>query len=163
MKISQIMKRQVVSIPESASIGEAAALFINHHVGILPVVDGSSRLVGLLLLGDVLSLVLPDFVQLMEDFDFVHDFGAVEARRLSPEAMARPVSQVMQEPICVQETSGLLRTFALLYHHRLADVPVVAPDKRLVGIVSRVDVGTALLASWQSTVSPAQGKDSAKP
>ncbi len=163
MKISQVMKREVISIPVSASIGEAAVLFLNHHIGMLPVVNESSRLVGLLPLSDVLDLVLPDFVRLMEDFDFVHDFGAVETRRLSPETMARPVSQVMQEPVCVEETSGLLRTFAMLYHHRLTDVPVVTTDKRLVGIVSRVDVGTALLASWQSSASLTEGKEMKKP
>lgn len=163
MKISQVMKRDVISIPASASIGEAEALFINHHIGVLPVVDTSSQLVGLLLLSDVLNLVLPDFMRLMEDFDFVHDFGAVEARRLSLETMARPVNRVMQPPVCVEETSGLLRTFALLYHHRLSDVPVVTTGKRLVGIASRVDVGTALLASWQSSTSRAEGKEMKKP
>ena len=163
MKISQVMKSEVISIPASERIGEATALFINHHIGMLPVVDASSRLVGLLLLSDVLNLVLPDFVRLMEDFDFVHNFGAVEARRLSPAAMTRPVNQVMQPPVWVEETSGLLRAFALLYHHQLTDVPVVTTDKRLVGVASRVDIGTALLTAWQSSALSAEEKEMKKP
>ena len=149
--ISDCMKPNVVSITASASIGQAAALFAVRHIGTLPVIDSTGRLVGLLTLRDLLALVMPDFVRLMEDFDFVHDFGAVETRRPSPETLSRPVREVMQPPISVEQTCGLLRASALLRHHDLLDLPIVNPDGRLVGIASRVDIGTALLASWRTT------------
>lgn len=148
MKIVQVMKRSVVSIRSSASIGQATAVFVAQHVGTLPVVDDAGRLIGLLPLGSVLELVMPDFVRLLKDFDFVHDFGAVEARQPSVEALARPVQEVMAEPVAVEEDCGLLRAFALLRQHNLSDLPVVATDGRLIGIVSHVDVGTALLVRW---------------
>jgi CBS domain-containing protein len=151
MKISDCMKHNVISITASASIGQAAALLAVRRIGTLPVVDGTGRLVGLLTLRDLLTLVMPDFVRLMEDFDFVHDFGAVEARQPSPETLSRPVQEVMQPPISVDKTCGLLRAAALLRHHDLLDLPVVTPDGRLVGIASRVDIGAALLASWRTT------------
>ena len=148
MQISDCMKRDVVSIPLSASIGQAAALFAARHIGLLPVVDDSGRLVGLLQLRDLLALVMPDFVRLVDDIDFVHDFGAVDARQPSPETLARPVREVMQPPVSVEETCGLLRAIATLRQRDLHDVPVVTPDGRLVGIASRVDIGTALLTDW---------------
>jgi CBS-domain-containing membrane protein len=154
LKIRDCMKRDVVSISVSASIGQAAALFAAQHIGMLPVVDETGRLVGVLPLHNLLALVMPDFVRLVEDFDFVHDFGAVEATQPPPETMARPVREVMQPPNSVQETCGLVRAFALLHDYDLADLPVVSPDGRLVGIASRVDIGTALLASWRT---PSQG------
>jgi CBS domain-containing protein len=119
----------------------------------LPVVDNAGKLVGVLQLRDLLSLVMPDFVRLLEDFDFVHDFGAVETHRPSPEMISHPVSEVMKPPISVQETCGLLRAFALLRHHDLHDLPVVTADDRLVGIASRVDIGTALLSGWRASES----------
>jgi CBS domain-containing protein len=111
----------------------------------------------MLILGDMLNLVMPDFVRLIDDFDFVQDFGAAESRKPSLEVLARPVKQVMQEPVFVEETSGLLRAFALLRQHGLHDLPVVATDGRLVGIVSRVDIGTALLVDWGTLSSHHQG------
>ena len=150
MKISDCMKPNVVSITASASIGQAVALFAVRHIGTLPVIDSTGRLVGLLTLRDLLALVMPDFVRLMEDFDFVHDFGAVETRLPSPETVSRPVREVMQPPISVEQTCGLLRASALLRHHDLLDLPIVTPDSRLVGIASRVDVGTALQAGWRT-------------
>jgi len=152
MRISDCMKPNVVSITASASIGQAAALFAVRHIGTLPVIDGTGRLVGLLTLRNLLALVMPDFVRLMEDFDFVHDFGAVETRQPSPETLSRPVREVMQPPISVEQTCGLLRASALLRHHDLLDLPIVTPDSRLVGIASRVDIGTALLASWRTSL-----------
>ena len=151
MTLSDCMKRNVVSILVSATIGEAAELFAARHIGLLPVVDKAGRLVGVLQLRDLLALVMPDFVRLVEDIDFVHDFGAVEARRPSPEALGRPVREVMQAPISVDETCGLLRAFAVLRQNDLHDLPVVAPDGRLVGIASRVDIGVALLIAWSAS------------
>jgi CBS domain-containing protein len=115
MNVGDCMKQGVVSISASASIGQAAALFVTRHIGTLPVVDGAGRMVGLLTLRDLLVLVMPDFVRLVEDFDFVRDFGAVETRRPSPETLARPVREVMQPPIFIDKTCGLLRAAALLY------------------------------------------------
>jgi len=150
MKIGDCMKRTVVSIPATATVDEAAALFAARHIGMLPVVDDSGRLVGVLQLRDLLALVMPDFVRLVGDIDFVHDFGAMEAPQPSPEAMARPVREVMQPSPSVEETCGLLRAFALMRQRDLHDLPVVAPDGRLVGIASRVDIGAALLSGWRA-------------
>ena len=33
------MKRNVISIPETSTVREAAAVFVQKHVGLLPVVD----------------------------------------------------------------------------------------------------------------------------
>ncbi len=150
MKIRDCMKRDVVSISVSANVAQAVAIFTERHIGMLPVVDDAGRLVGLLTLRSLLALVMPDFVRLMEDFDFVHDFGAVEAAQPSLEAMASSVREVMQPPNSVEENCGLLRAFALLRQYDLQDLPVVAPDSRLVGIASRVDIGIALMVSWRA-------------
>jgi len=150
MNITDCMKRDVVSITASASIGQAAARFAARHIGMLPVVDASGRLVGSLQLRDLLALVMPDFVKLVEDFDFVHDFGAAEVWQPAPETLARPVTDVMQPPISVEATCGLLRAFAVMREHDLHDLPVVDAWGRLAGIASRVDIGAALLASWRS-------------
>jgi CBS-domain-containing membrane protein len=150
MKIADCMKRDVVSITSSASIGQAAARFAARHIGMLPVVDAAGQLLGILQLPDLLSLVMPDFVQLVEDFDFVHDFGAVETQQPSPEMLTRPVTEVMRPPVSVEATCGLLRAFAVMREHDLHDLPVVDAASRLAGIASRVDIGAALLAGWRT-------------
>ena len=150
MLIRDCMKHNVISIPVESTIGQAVRVFTENRIGTLPVVDKGGRLVGLLQLRDLLSLVTPDFVRLIEDFDFVHDFGAVETRQPLPEQIKQPISAFVQPPVAVEDSSGLLRAFSLLHKHRLLDLPVVDREKRLVGIASRVDIGVALLAGWQN-------------
>ena len=150
MKISSCMKRMVFSIPASATIGEAVGIFIEKHIGLLPIVDDHSKPVGVLGLRELLSLALPSFIDLIGDLDFVKDFGAVENTQPTAEILARPVTTLMKPATTVKENCGLLRAYALMLQHKLHDLPVVSEDGALTGIASRVDVGTAILASWQN-------------
>ncbi len=148
MKIRDCMKRNVVSIPETSTIREAAAVFVKEHVGLLPIIDQNIKLVGVVGLRDLLSLELPDFVNFVADLDFVHDFGAVENTRPSAEVLDDSIKTLMKPPITVSEESGLLRSYALMLQHNLHDMPVISADGKLVGMASRVDIGTAIVSAW---------------
>lgn len=148
MNIGMCMKRNVISIPDTSTIREAAAVFVKEHVGLLPIVDENNKLVGVVGLRDLLSLELPDFISFIEDLDFVHDFGAVETSRPLAQVLDKSIKTLMNPPITVDEDSGLLRSYALMLQHHLHDMPVVAKDEKLVGMASRVDIGTAILAAW---------------
>jgi len=150
MEIGKYMKSNVVSIPETSTIREAASVFVKHHIGLLPIVDQNKKLIGVVGLRDLLSLELPDFVNFIADLDFVHNFGAVETTRPSKEVLDRPVRMLMSPVISVQEDTGLLRTYALMLQHQLHDMPVISKDGTLVGVASRVDIGTAILSAWSN-------------
>ena len=148
MEISKHMKRNVISIPETATIREAASVFVKHHIGLLPVVDERKKLIGVVGPRDMLSLELPDFVSFIADVDFVHDFGAVETTRPSAEVLDQSVTTLMNPAVSVPENTGLLRAYALMLQHELHDMPVVSKDGKLVGVASRVDIGKAILSTW---------------
>ena len=148
MKISQCMKLNVISIRETASVREAAAVFAKEHVGLLPIVDEQNKPVGVIGLQDLISLELPDFIRFVADVDFVHDFGAVENTRPDAELLDQSITLLMKPAITVHEDSGLLRTYALMLQHQLHDIPVVSGDAQLVGMASRVDIGTAIVSAW---------------
>ena len=149
--IKNCMKRNVISVPTDATVQEAAELVVAHHIGQLPVVDQTGRLVGIVDLQDILSLELPDFFDLLPNVDFVHDFGAVESTRPSKEELSRPIISLARQATSVPETCGLLRAYAVMVKHDLHDIPVVTESGRLVGIASRVDLGTAILSLWKDT------------
>lgn len=148
--IKNCMKRNVYSIPATATIRQAAALFVDRHIGLLPVVDDQGKPFGAIRLSDLLSLELPDFFNLLPDLDFVHDFGAVESTHPTAAELDRPVTVIMQPRLTVEETCGLLRAYALMVKHNLHDLPVVSAEGVLVGIASRVDIGAAILSTWKS-------------
>jgi CBS domain-containing protein len=162
MNVGQCMKQEVITAASSATVAEAANLFNNHHVGMLPVLDEQGHLVGILNLRDLLDLIMPVFVKLIDDFDYVGDFGVLENKQPSKELLDQLITSVMGPPISVSESSGLLRAFAILHRssgllrafailHRyeLLDLPIVDRSGRLVGLASRVDVGRALMSGWR--------------
>ena len=148
MKIDTCMKRNVASIPLDTSIGEAARVMVQKHIGILPVVDDINKPVGVVHMSDLLTLELPDFLDLIKDVDFVHDFGAVETTHPGHDQLSQPVSTIMQPVKTIEEDCGLIRSYALMIHDDLYDLPVTNNAGKLVGVVSRVDIGTKLLSRW---------------
>jgi len=148
MNISDCMKRNVVSIPGTSTIREAAAILVNKHIGLLPIVDESGRLIGVVGLRDLVNLELPDFVRFIDDLDFVHDFGAVETTRPSAQTLNKSIKTLMRDALTVEADCGLLRAYALMLQQNLHDMPVLSKNGKLVGIASRVDIGTSILSNW---------------
>lgn len=148
MNVSKCMKHNVVSIPMTATIREAAAIIVKKHIGLLPVLDKDNIPVGIIGMRDLLSLELPDFVNFVADVDFVHDFGAVEDTRPPAKTLNKTVKSLMRSVITIKEDCGLLRAYALMLQQNIHDIPVVSNDGKLSGIASRVDIGVAILSTW---------------
>ena len=156
MDVGSVMKKEVVSISEDATLDDAIRLLAARRVGLLPVVDAENSLVGILTLHDIIQLVLPTFLEMLENTDFVHDFGALEERRIPLDERKKPISEFMSPPTSCASTCGLLRAEALMRQHELRDLPVVDEQDHLVGLASWVDVGVAFLGSWSQPPGPAQ-------
>ncbi|HNC09003.1 MAG TPA: CBS domain-containing protein [Anaerolineales bacterium] len=149
MYVKSCMKTHVVSVLTSTTIREAAAIFASKHIGTLPIVDKNNRPLGIIGIHDLLKLEMPDFIQLVVDVDFVHDFGAVEDTRPSAATLKKTVRSLMRPVVTVEEDCGLLRAYAMMLQQNLHDIPVVSKDGKLVGIASRVDIGVMILKAWE--------------
>ncbi|MFQ6015596.1 MAG: HPP family protein [Anaerolineae bacterium] len=151
MKISDCMKRKVISVLASTTVQEAARVVVEKHIGTLPVVDDEGVLIGVVRLADLLNVFMPDFTGLLNNIDFVNDFGVLEA--LQPQDVAKAERLTMRDlmglPVAVEEDCGLLRAATTMSKHQVRDLPVVDEAGRLVGIASWVDVGTGFLSGWQ--------------
>lgn len=148
--IGHWMKRNVVSIKPNATLLKAAQLLAEKKVGTLPVVDANGSLVGVTTLRGVLQYFMPDFIKLIEDIDFVHDFGALEMPMQEDilSASEITVQEMMAPPISIEVDCKLMRAVSLFSKHDVIDLPVVDSENKLVGIVSRVDVGRAFIEAW---------------
>jgi CBS domain-containing protein len=144
------MKRQVVSVSPTTTVLQAARMVVDRHIGTLPVVDEQGTLIGVVRVQDILDIFMPDFVRLLEDIDFIHDFGVLEQLlpKDLPDAARLTMRDLMQEPVSVEQTCGLLRAFAIMLKHDIRDLPVVNQAGALVGIASLVDIAVKFLATW---------------
>lgn len=149
MQIKDHMKTKVFSIHRDSTVWEAVQALIEHHIGLLPVLDDDGKPVGVIGMRDLIEITMPAFVKLIEDVDFVHDFGAMETVQPSEQILNDPVSKHMRQVTIVRENCGLMRAYSLMLQRRLHDLPVISLDGKLTGIASRVDLGSAILSSWK--------------
>lgn len=154
-QIGKWMKREVVSISPEASLREVASLILEKRVGTLPVVDEEGTLVGTISIDDIIEMFLPDFVAVMDEIDFVHDYGDLE--NTSPEDRQRArllhVSDVMKKPIALEDDAGLVHALSVMEKHNLRDL-IVTREGKLVGIASQVDIGRAFLTEFTKETGP---------
>ncbi len=153
--IGNWMKREVVSITPDATLREVAALILEKRVGTLPVVDNGGTLVGAISINDIVKLFLPDFVAVMDEIDFVHDYGDLENTSAEDRQRAKMlhVSDLMEEPISMEEDAGLVHALSVMEKHNLKDL-IVTRGGKLVGIASQVDIGRAFLTEFTKETGP---------
>jgi CBS domain-containing protein len=150
--IANCMKRNVISIKADMSIGQAVTLMIEKRVGTLPIVDDEENLIGLTTISDIINIFLPDFVTLLDDIDFIKDYGNLKlppSKELE-EVENKPISEIMGESVSVEGDSSLMRALSIMHKHNLSDLPVVSQGK-LCGIASRVDIGREFFSSWRTS------------
>ena len=148
-RIDECMKRTIISARAEMPLREAAAIMMEKKVGSLPIVDETGALVGLITIREIIQIFLPDFVHLLDNIDFIKDYGAMAS--LSNEDLRKveklTIADVMMEPFSVDEHASLIRAMSVMQKHNMLDLPIVKNGK-LVGIVSWVDIGCAFVADW---------------
>jgi CBS domain-containing protein len=144
MKAGDVMRRDVVSVRDEATLLEAAELMLRNEISGLPVVDASGRLVGV-----------------VTERDFLRQPGAAELKqrprwsqillRSKPSADEGPrfrdrrVSEVMTaDAIAVSESTPLEEVVQLMEEHQIKRVPVMR-DGGVVGIIARADLMRAIV------------------
>ncbi len=149
LKIRDCMKKNVFAIHDTDTVSDAINQLVTRHIGLLPVLNRNEQPIGVVGLRDLLNLALPAVVHMLDDVDFLGDFGAVEAYVPSDEILNQPITRLMRPSTVVREDAGLLRAYTTMLRHDLHDLPVIDHEGRLCGIASRVDIGTTILSSWQ--------------
>jgi CBS domain-containing protein len=143
MIASDVMTRNVISVPPDATVAEAVELMLERGISGLLVVDAAGTLAGIVTEGDLLR----------------RDELGTERRRswwlrliASPGRQAadftrthgRRVADVMtRDVVSVDIGAALEEIVALMEEHRIKRVPVLEGD-RVVGVVSRADLLRAL-------------------
>jgi CBS-domain-containing membrane protein len=143
MQARQIMVSPVITVKSSATVQEAAKLFLAHRISAVPVVDNEGKLVGIVSEGDLMH-------RAEAGTERRHSWwlrGFIGDETLAAEyvkAHARKIADVMtRRVITASPDSALHEVAALLEKNSIKRVPIVK-DGYLVGIVSRANLVQAV-------------------
>lgn len=132
MLARDVMTRDPQTLPATASVREALAVFNKHGFRHLPLLDEGGRLVGLVSDRD------------LRPMDPTRFPGSLYADVVQP-LLDRPVDPFISDAVVfVSPDDALSAVIDQLVNHRLGAVPVADGEGRVVGIISYIDVLTAL-------------------
>ena len=132
--VRQFMTRTVITVNRQTTMRELAALFEKHDFNAFPVVEDG------MLFG------------IISKFDFLRAFAFTTSQVVPHynELMSRPAADVMTEAVVhVHPTLPLTRVLQLMVSLKTRSFPIIGPDRKLMGIISREDVMRALKEATQ--------------
>jgi len=133
--VDQYMTRAVTTVTRYTTMRELEALFEKHDFNSFPVMEE----------GKMLGIVTK--------FDFLRAFAFTTGHMVPDydELMQRPVAEMMTEAVVhIEPTAPLTRVLQLMVSLKSRSFPVIAPDRKLLGMISREDVIRALKEATQS-------------
>ncbi|MFQ5948012.1 MAG: CBS domain-containing protein [Acidimicrobiia bacterium] len=139
MRVRDLMTTDVITVSPDASLKEAARRMVDGRVSGLPVTNEDGGLVGIITEGD--------FLRWEAGREQPHRRGLLEAL-FGGEDRARPAADTVGE-VMVQQVASITPDASLAAAARIMArlgvrrLPVVDPDGRVVGILSRADVVNA--------------------
>lgn len=167
MKVRDVMRTTVVSLPQNSALRDVLRQFMDHHLDTLPIVDAAQRLVGFITIDDLIDIFLPRYFELLRDYAALEDKGQLAAlfnasfagldQREENLILAADVMNTHLQ--WVQNEDDLLQAAARLQSQNVQRLPVVDRDDKLVGLISDFEIVLALLhGSLNNSLSPLAGR-----
>ena len=146
MKVKDVMTRKVVSVTPSTGIKDIYHIFCKNHIGGVPVVDGDNTLLGLVTKTELLDVLIPDYFDMVADFLFIDDFGALEEKLEAIPSLDLFIAEdlMVTDIISIKENASLMKAPVLMNKYNVRRLPVVNKENKLVGVATRMDVCRAL-------------------
>lgn len=135
--VKDVMSTRPVSVTADASFKELVGLLSELDVSAFPVVDADGRVLGVVSQGDLLAKeAMQD-----ESHGWLEKTAVMAHRSERRKASGATAGELMTSPaVTVSAEDTAEHAAAVLYGHGLRQLPVVDAERRLVGIIGRVDV-----------------------
>jgi CBS domain-containing protein len=132
--VKDVMSTHVIAVRQNATFKEMAARLRQHRVSAFPVLDGDSKVIGVVSEADLLT-------REALDGELPGVFRTVTRHRETVKAAALTAAALMTSPaVTIGPDEPVTRAARLMYSRRVKRLPVTDKDGKLIGIVSRADV-----------------------
>ncbi|OGM99835.1 MAG: hypothetical protein A3B91_03020 [Candidatus Yanofskybacteria bacterium RIFCSPHIGHO2_02_FULL_41_29] len=145
VKVKDIMTKKTVALNAEDSLEKATQLFEKYNYDGFPVVNEDNRLLGIVTAYDMVSQSyathLPSLINILESI-YSNKADNKELKEQFERVRNIKIRDMMNEdPLVVGpdvRVEDLAKEF--IQHHRVNPIPVIDPDKKLLGVVSRFDI-----------------------
>ena len=151
MKVKEVMIKDTVSLRPDNSAYDALALLFKMQISGLPVIDAQGKLVGMFTEKDILSYVLPSYIDKVGRFIYEEDSKSTKKKFIELSKMK--VGQVMRrDVVTTTENTTLCEAARVILTQRARRLPVVDESGKVVGIVARCDILMAMAKESEMSV-----------
>ncbi len=143
-----IMVKKVITINKNASVEELSELLIKNKISGVPVVDDSSKLVGIATEGDLIvkdaDLHFPRYFKLLDSIIYLESLN--KFKRNLRKYLGTKVEDVMTSKVKVVKKDTPVNVIAnIMIKNNVNRAPVLDNDGNLVGIITRADIVKSMI------------------
>ena len=141
--LESIMKREVYTLPETATVAEAMQLLVDKHISAVPLVDERGKAVGFVSDGDIMRFLAKRSQMLMDPVVMIIQTirsDSDDFKQKLDDLMAMPARSIGAKGIIgVDAHDDLTEVCRVLGENHLKKVPVL-DDGQVVGVINRSDI-----------------------
>ncbi len=136
LKARDIMTADVIAVYPETSVEEVAALLIKHRISGIPVIDKDRRVLGVVSESDII------YKEIHRDPELLEKIGGIvlPAYRQTVKKGETAGEVMTAPPVIASPETPIEELVALITEKRIKRVIIVDKDRRLSGIVSRIDI-----------------------
>ena len=143
LKAQDVMTREVVAVTADTAIEDLARLLVEKRVSAVPVVEKDGRLVGIISEGDLLQrdkpLHIPTVISIFDWVLYLESSKKFEAEVKKITALKVGELCTRNVVTCSPETP-VAEVAQLMVNRHVHLIPVVDKEKKVIGVVARLDV-----------------------
>ena len=152
MKVKEIMVKDVTSISPETGADEALDLLEKMQISGLPVIDENGKLAGMFTEKDILSYILPSYIEKVGRF--IYEENPKSTKKKFMELNKIKVRQLMRKDVVTTtEDTALCEVARVMLTQKARRIPVVDKSGKVVGIVARCDILKAFAKEAEKSIS----------
>jgi CBS domain-containing protein len=145
--VKDFMTVRTARIRHKSNIQHAAEIVALSGVSDLMVVDDEDNFRGVLSEGDILRSALPDIHEILEEGGSLDDAFKIFLQKGQGLSDFPIEPLIIQDPIIVDPEDHVAKAATVLLDKQIRLLPVVDPEGKLVGTISRADVCRAVVGT----------------
>jgi len=143
MKVTEVMVKEVDSLSPDISVKEAMDILLKRKISGLPVIDTAGKLAGMFTEKNILSYLLPSYIEKVGRF--VYEENPKATKKKLAELCQIKISQLMRkEVVTTTEETALCEAARIMLTQKARRLPVVDKEGKVVGIIAREDILRAM-------------------